>query len=49
MEDDFFFYNIPVINLYFLELQTNEMLVNDRWLLQKKHNPPPPKKKDRHL
>lgn len=32
-----FFHNIPVINSYFLELQTNEMLVNDRWLLQKKN------------
>lgn len=40
--DDFFFYNIPVINLYFLELQTNEMLVNDRWLLQQKNTTPPP-------
>lgn len=41
MEDEicpFYFYNIPVRNFYpiFLELQTNEMLVNDRWLLQKK-------------
>lgn len=26
------FVNIPVVNSYFLELQTNEMLVNNRWL-----------------